>query len=165
MPSGKLLTRDEKIKIDAYHEAGKSNQWIANKLGRSKGAIGGYLTGYRNHGQKKSSGRPKKLTARDERQIGRKISNTTKSAADIKRELKLNVTSRTVLNAIHRLPNIVRAKMMKVPKLKDVHKQARLTFARQYMTQDWNKVSLRSFHIYSKIQFLGHFQRREEIQP
>lgn len=141
MPSGKLLNLSEKAKIDAYIDCGKSYAWIATKLGRSKSAVVGYATGYRNHGQKKSSGRPRKLSKRDERQISRAASNSTKSTARIKRELNLNVSRETVRRAIHRNPNLIRAKMKKVPKLKPVHKQRRLEFGQQNMNTNWDRVN------------------------
>jgi transposase len=140
MPRGKQLTHDEKTQIDAYRDAGKGYQWIANKLNRSKSAIVGYVTGYRDHGKKKRKGQPKKLSKRDERAIGRAASNSTKSVAMIGRELGLDVSRETVRKAIHRNPNIVRAKMAKIPKLKPEHKTRRLEFARQNMNRNWNTI-------------------------
>lgn len=145
MPRAKELTDYEKGQIDAYRTEGKGYGEIAKQLGRSRGAVQDYVTKRRGYGQKKRSGRPKKLSKRDERQIGRAASNSFKSTATIKRGLNFDVSRETVRKAIQRNPNIVRAKIIKVPKLKDVHKQRRLEFARQNMARDWSKVSFETF--------------------
>lgn len=153
MPRGKGLTQEEKTKIESYHKAGKGYGWIANDLGRSKGAIQDFVTKRRGYGKKKRKGQPKKLSKRDERAIGRAASNSNKSVAKIKSELQLDVSRETVRKAIHRNPNIVRAKMMKTPKLKDEHKRRRLEFARRNMARDWSKVSFDKFQILKKLLF------------
>lgn len=108
MPRGKGLKSEEKIQIDAFREAGWSYDRIAKRLGRSKGSVQDYVSKRRGYGQKKRKGQPKKLSKRQERQISRLASNSTKSTATIKRELDLNVPNETVRRAIHRNPNLVR---------------------------------------------------------
>jgi transposase len=145
MPRAKQLTDYEKGQIDARQSKGDGYGTIAKALGRSKSGVRNYLTKRDGYGQKKRSGRHKKLSKRDERAIGRSASNSTKSAAKIKSELNLNVSRETVRKAIHHNPNIVRAKMMKAPKLNEEHKRRRLDFARKNMARDWNKVSPNDF--------------------
>jgi transposase len=140
MMKGKQLADYEKGQIDAYRANGDGYGTIAKAVGRSKGAVQNYVTKRRGYGKKKSSGRPKKLSKRDERAIGRAASNSNKSTTDIKRELNLDVCRETVRLAIKRNLNIVRAKMMKAPKMNAGHKAARLKFARQNMARDWIKV-------------------------
>jgi biotin operon repressor len=140
MPRGKQPTDYEKGQIDARLAKRDSYEDIAKALGRSRSGVETYALKHKNYGQKKRSGRHKKLTKRDERAIGGSASNSTKSAAKIKAELNLNASRTTVWRAIKKNPNIVRAKMMKAPKLKDEHKRRRLEFVRQNMARDWSKV-------------------------
>lgn len=97
MPRGKKLTEYEKGQIDAFRAEGKGYKAIAKELGRSTSGIKHYVLKHNDYGTKKRSGRPKKLTRRDERAIGRAASNSTKSTAEIKSDLNLNVSKRTVL--------------------------------------------------------------------
>ncbi len=57
-------------------------------------------------------------------------------------ELNLNVHLATVWRCLSSIENIVRAKLMPAPRLKDHHKEARLEFARLNMNRDWTKVGL-----------------------
>jgi transposase len=141
MPRGTELTDYEKGQIDARRANGHGYGTIAEALGRSKDAIQNYVTGRFNYGQKRRSGRAKKLIKRDERAIGRAASNSTKSVNDIKREIGTEASKTTVWRAIKRNPVIVRAKMMKTPKLTSEHKTRRLNFAKENMARDWSKVS------------------------
>lgn len=91
--------------------------------------------------KKKRKGRPRKVTKRDERHIARTVSNETKTLNEVKRECNLNVHKSTVSRAIKRIPHIVREKMKSAPKLTDLHKRARLDFARDNMARNWSLVS------------------------
>ena len=97
MGRAKNLTEREKNQIDTFRECGKGYSEIARRLKRSVSAVYSYVTGYRNHGQTKSTGRPRKLSKRAECAIGRLASNSLKSAVDIKRESNLNTSRDTVL--------------------------------------------------------------------
>jgi IS30 family transposase len=141
MPRGKNLSDVEKGQIQAYHASGKSFLAISRLLNRSRCVIRNFLKNEAEYGQKKRTGRKKKLSERSERLIAREVSNTKRSCNDIKRRLKLDVSKSTILRSINRNPNIVRAKMMKAPSLKDHHKTARLDFARRNMNRDWGLVS------------------------
>lgn len=151
MPRGTQLTDTEKAKIEAFREAGKGYGYIANKLGRSKAAIQKFVTKLGGYGQKTRKGRPRKLSKRDEHQISRAMSNSTKSLNQIKRGFQLNVSKSTIFRAIQRNPNIVREKMKSAPKLKDIRKHVRLEFARNNMNRNWKLVRL----------FIGFFTFRE----
>ena len=97
MVRGKKLTDNEKSQIDALRAVGKTRSEIAKALNRSRTAVFGYVTGYRNHGQNKNTGRPRKLSKLAKRAIGRAASNLLKSAVDIKRKSNLNTSRDTVL--------------------------------------------------------------------
>lgn len=155
MPRGKELTVVEKAQIEALRTAGKSYTFIANQLHRSKGCIQDFVTKRRSYGLKRRSGRPKKLTEREERHISRIASNSTKSANEIKRECQLQVSKGTIIRALNRNPNLKREKMMSAPKLKMEHKIQRLEFAKKNMRTDWDMVrtltifSLSINHLYN----------------
>uniref|UniRef100_A0A8R1I9A5 Transposable element Tc3 transposase-like DNA-binding HTH domain-containing protein n=1 Tax=Caenorhabditis japonica TaxID=281687 RepID=A0A8R1I9A5_CAEJA len=63
--------------------------------------------------KKKSTGRPRKVTSRDERNIIRVVSNSPKSLNDVRAELNLSVRKQTVHNAITRNGTIVRQNITK----------------------------------------------------
>lgn len=140
MGSGKRITEYEKGQIDARLANGDSYGDIARALNRAKSAIYNYANG--KTGQTMNKGRPKKLTIQQEVQIVKKASNSTKSLATIKKELKLNVSKMTIWNVLKRSKFIVRRKMRKIPKLTDDHKARRLEFARNNMATNWDKVRM-----------------------
>uniref|UniRef100_A0A914DTN0 Uncharacterized protein n=1 Tax=Acrobeloides nanus TaxID=290746 RepID=A0A914DTN0_9BILA len=140
MPRGKKLTEREIGRIEAYVEEGKSQVAIAKALGRSRHLIQNFLANPEVYGKKKRKGRKRKLSKRDERLIGRQVSNSTKSCAEIKTDLALPVSRSTIFRAIQRNKNIERQKMNKAPRLKDDHITERLFFAQENMGRDWKKV-------------------------
>jgi transposase len=144
MGSGKRLTEYEKGQIDVRRDNGQGYKKIAKALNRSSSAVAKYLNG--KTGQTKSTGRPKKLSERQERQIIKKASNSFKSLSKIKNELKLNVGKTTVWNTIKKSNVIVRRKLMKAPALTDDHKIRRLKFAKENMATDWSKVNHLNFN-------------------
>lgn len=142
MPKGKKLTEYEKGRISALHELGWSNRRIGLDLGRSHDVINRYLSDPNNYGTAKSPGRPSVLSSRDKRRIVNAASNSTLSSAEIKRNLNLPCTSRTVRNVLKRSEFIVRAKLVSCPKLTPIHKAKRLKFAEKMIQENtnWNKV-------------------------
>ncbi|MGF7232685.1 MAG: helix-turn-helix domain-containing protein [Arachidicoccus sp.] len=141
MPRGKSLTEREIGQIEAFHSEGLGIREIARKINRSHNLVMNWLEKQENYGKKnKKRGRKKKLSKRDERQIIRKVSNTTKSCAKIKQELGLDVHRQTVWRTINKNPNIFRQKMNKAPRLEPVHIRGRLEFARNNMGRQWNLV-------------------------
>ena len=125
---------------------GKSLKSIAKDVGRSPHVIRNFIEnrdGYGTHFNR--SGRKKKLSARDERQIARAASNSMKSCATIKTELKLDVERTTVWRSIQRNPHLVRQKLMSAPRLEPIHERNRLEFARINMGKDWILVRFLSF--------------------
>jgi transposase len=141
MPRGKSLTEREIGQIEAFHSEGLGIREIARKINRSHNLVMNWLEKQENYGKKnKKRGRKKKLSKRDERQIIRKVSNTTKSCAKIKQELGLDVHRQTVWRTINKNPNISRQKMNKAPRLEPVYIRGRLEFARNNMGRQWNLV-------------------------
>lgn len=109
------------------------------------------------------AGRKKKITKRDERQIIREVSNSTKSCEQVKRTLGLNVHRQTVWRTIKANPNIERQKMKKAPRLEPPHKHRRLQFARDNMNQEWILVGRFYVTSSSYAHFLGHFFGRKKF--
>lgn len=146
MARGNKLSQFEQGQIVALRGLGTGVRAIARQLGRSHHVVQNFLADTSGYGQKKSSGRKRKLSKRDERRIGKEASNSAKSCNEIKRELDLDVSKTTIWRAIDRNPNIVRQKMMAAPRLLPRHKDARMEFARKNMDRSWILVS--KFDVY-----------------
>ncbi|CAJ0587816.1 unnamed protein product, partial [Mesorhabditis spiculigera] len=140
MPRGKKLSDVEQGKIDLLIQQGKSQRQIAEEIHRSQKAVFTYISKQDTYNEKHAGGAPKKLTERDERAIGRALSNSTKSLAQIKADLQLNVTRQTIYNAVLGSPIIKREQMKRVPKISPAHEAARMQFAQNHMTTDWSLV-------------------------
>lgn len=142
MPSAARLSEKEKGQIEALRRLGQSFRSIAREIGRSDHVVRSFLANPTGYGSKNLGGRPKLLSRRDERRIVNAASNSTKSCSDIKRECNLDVSLSTIWRTLNKNPNIVRSKMQVAPRLKDVHKLARLEFARSNMSTDWKMVCI-----------------------
>jgi len=146
MPRGVNLNDIEKGQILAYKDSGKSGNYIAKKLNRSRCLIQNFLNNPNKYGEKKRQGRPRLLSKRQERSVHKYSSNSTLSCKEIKTISNLNVSVSTILRTINRSPNIVRSKMISTPSLKNIHKTARMNFARNNMNRDWNMVSSYTYY-------------------
>jgi transposase len=142
MPAGKYLTEYEKGQILGYKSSGKSNREIGALIGRSKTVVGNFLSKKENYGIKKPTKGNSKLNRRDKSRILRAVRAKKMNSTQIKNELSLTVTSRTVRNVLSREPNIKFGKMQSKPILTKKHKKARLEFARKYMSGNefWKSV-------------------------
>jgi transposase len=140
MPSGTKLTEREQGQIDALHRNGMSNRAIACQLGRSHKVINSYVKNSASYGTVRRSGRPKKLTSRDERAVWKAFSNSTMSIRKYVANAPVQVGRETIRKTIHKKKELVHSKMVIAPRLKACHKTARLQFCRDNMSTDWNKV-------------------------
>ena len=140
MPRGPQLSEVEQAQIQALHTAGVSNREIAKQLRRCPKTIYNFLRDPGSYAQKKRSGRPKKLSAQEERLIGRLVSNSSISTNEVRASLSTPVSKMTVWRAIRRNNNIVHSRLRPAPRLTESHKIARLEFARKNMATDWSKV-------------------------
>lgn len=136
----KGLSEKEQGQILAFRKTGWGIRKIAREIGRSHCVVLNFLKNPASYGQKKSPGRKKKLSAREERHVVSKASNSTKSCSQIRAELNLDASISTVWRTLKQSPNISRSKMNSAPRLLTRHKEARLEFARRNMSQDWKKV-------------------------
>ena len=143
MGKNKWLTEYEKGKIDGLIKTNCSIREIARQINRSHNVIMNYIKNKEIYGKKKSSGRPKLYSAREIRQLIREVNNKQVSSAQAKRSLSLPGTRQTAWHTLKRCPYLSRKKKLKKPKLTDRHKQARLEFARKFMswtTAQWCNV-------------------------
>ncbi|KAK6058247.1 hypothetical protein COOONC_04186 [Cooperia oncophora] len=79
MPRGSRLSSEEKAQIRALHQAGLSNRRIAKEIGRSHCVVCSYLRNPETYGSGGANKHQRKLSAREERQIWKKASNSTLS--------------------------------------------------------------------------------------
>uniref|UniRef100_A0A8R1IZV3 HTH_Tnp_Tc3_1 domain-containing protein n=1 Tax=Caenorhabditis japonica TaxID=281687 RepID=A0A8R1IZV3_CAEJA len=86
-----LHTVAEQAQISVMHQLGSSLHMISQYVKKSRSAIRSYLNNPLYYGKKKSTGRPRKVTSRDERNIIRVVSNSPKSLNDVRAELNLSV--------------------------------------------------------------------------
>uniref|UniRef100_A0A8R1IHC4 HTH_Tnp_Tc3_1 domain-containing protein n=1 Tax=Caenorhabditis japonica TaxID=281687 RepID=A0A8R1IHC4_CAEJA len=103
-----LHTVAEQVHTSVMHQLGSSLHMISRYVKKTRSAIRSYLNNPLYYGKKKSTGRPREVTSRDERNIIRVVSNSPKSLNDIRAELNLSVCKQTVHNAITRGGTIVR---------------------------------------------------------
>ena len=138
----KWLTEYEKGKVDGLVKTKCSIREIPRQINRSHNVVMNYVK-KEIYGKKKSSGRPKLYSAREIRQLIREVNNKQVSSAQAKRSLGLPGTRQTAWHTLKRCPHLIRKKKLKKPKLTDRHKQARLVFARKFMswtTDQWCNV-------------------------
>lgn len=90
------LTQGEIAQVQVLHEEGYSERQIANRISRSKTAVHNCITLGPNYGTRKSSGRPKVTTERDERKIVRSASSGGKSIREICSDFDKNLSFGTV---------------------------------------------------------------------
>ncbi|OAF65900.1 hypothetical protein A3Q56_06377 [Intoshia linei] len=107
-----------KGQIDALLAEGKVVTYIAKSIGRSRKAIYNYInrSGFLNIPLKlKIIGRPSKFTCKEIRRIIRKTSKSVLSAGDIRDELDLNSSVRTIQRSLKACPYIERRKLKSKP--------------------------------------------------
>ena len=107
MPRGRELTDEERAVINALHNEGKSSRSIALVLNRDHSGISKYLK-KRDEEKKPRPGAPRKLNEAQLRLLYRTASNRVISAPQLKAELQLNVSTKTILTYLHRNPNFQR---------------------------------------------------------
>ena len=100
MSMGQILTQYQMGQIDALSGQVMSIRKIEAKIDKSLKVVSNYLKDKENYGKKRFHGPKQKLNQQDQRLILSQISNSSKSCAQLKRELDLNVTLRTILKVI-----------------------------------------------------------------
>lgn len=133
MGRGKHCSKDERSIIKRLKNEGQSQRQIAKSIGRSQNFVYNALLAPKPHLVK---GRPRKTTEKLDKHIKLLSSRDPfKSAAAIKTELGVEISSRTVRRRLVE-QNLFGRSSRKVPMLTKRHCQNRLTFANAH--KDWD---------------------------
>lgn len=138
----KRLTESERSMILAYNECGWVKCDIARRLNRSWTVIDNFLKNPESYGTKKSPGRPKTLTNRDERAIINCIKKSPSSLMDIKYSLNLQQAKSTIWRFVNKCSELQYLRLDSSPPYKDDHFENRKKWAESHldMGKDWLKV-------------------------
>jgi len=137
MGRGKALTTEERTKIAVYVEQGLSERDIAQKLDRSKTLVHDCIERGVDIPSGTSSGRKRALDVREVRHIRRRASNEMVSAATIKAEQELDVSTSTIRRAIHSSGYLEYEKKCSRPAITDEIAARRLEWGHAHM--QWNE--------------------------
>ena len=142
MPRGTQLTEFEKGQIQAYIDEGLTDAAISEKIGRSRKVVGNFRRLGQKYGSKNRSGRPRKLTKRDERRVFDLLNREKMTCGQVRSALGGNVSKMTIWRTANENPDLVYRKRLGKPKLSANHKLARLKFASDYIDYGpkWKKV-------------------------
>lgn len=121
MPRGKGLSELEKSQILEYEEMHMNVRKITGKMKRSRDAVSRFLKRKRYPVLKERRGRRGLLSKLDKCQILRLFSSPARSVADIKAELGLTVSKRTIQRAKKEISCIVENAKRLAARLHDVH--------------------------------------------
>lgn len=142
MSIGKRLTDREQGKIDALKGEGYSNREVAKKIKRSPKVVNNYLKLGDKYGLKGQRGRKSSVKPVIKKRIIHLACQESMSSAQIKDELQLAQSSRTIRNILSSSPTVVYKKLKSKPPLTEAHKVARLAFAKKSIKDrvDWSKI-------------------------
>uniref|UniRef100_A0A8R1EFM9 HTH_Tnp_Tc3_1 domain-containing protein n=1 Tax=Caenorhabditis japonica TaxID=281687 RepID=A0A8R1EFM9_CAEJA len=105
----------ERAQVDLMVQLNMSVSLMSARIHRSRTLNDCYMSDPVAYGTSKSTGRPRKLKQRDDRNVARAVSNTMKSAKDVGAEIELKVSKSTILQTIQRSGNITRQIMNPIP--------------------------------------------------
>lgn len=142
MPLGTKLSEFEKGKVVAFHNSGLAVSQIATKLNRSRTVIYNFLKNPYTYGRQRHTGRPSSVTAREKRLIIKRAISRKQTSTEIKRELNLRYSARTVRRVLQKETIVHYGKLKSQPPLTKVQKRLRLEFAKKYiaMGKKWDDV-------------------------
>ena len=142
MVRGKTLSENEKERNETFRKANYSRSRIAKEFNRSINFISNYLNAPESYGIKKSSGRKKKLSAKQERLYVRRASLGKFSANQLRTELNITVCKNTEINYLNASKTSKYKKRLKVPALQEHHKIARVQWAKTMLLtrEGWTNI-------------------------
>lgn len=164
------LSEKEKGKIDLLKSEGFSNREIAKKIKRSPTVVNNYVNLNDNYGLKGNRGRKTKISGITKKRIIHLATAESMSATQIKQDLALPQSTRTIQRVLKRCPTLVYKKHKCRPHLTTAHKSARLAFASNSIKNnvEWSKVvwsDEKKFNLDGPdgIKFYWHDVRKEPI--
>ncbi len=131
MPRNVLFSKTEILQIYRLKDHGMRVVDIARLIERSKAGIYRILSKGDNFVTKSCSGRPKKTTKRQDREIFRLVSTQNLSVRSISKEVTVPVSKFTVHRRLQVSKLLAYRKMRRSPKLTTRHKDARVQWARK----------------------------------
>jgi len=142
MSIGTRLSQKEQGKIDALKSEGYSNREIAKKIKRSHKVVNNYLKLGNKYGLTGKRGRKTKLKPLTIKKIIHEASANLRSSSQIKAELQLEESTRTIRRILNQCPTLVYKKFKSKPVLKENHKTDRFEFAQESIKvrRDWSKI-------------------------
>lgn len=142
MPTGKYLCDTEKAQITVLRGLGVSNRQIAVEIGRSAKVVNNFIAKGENYGKRAATKGNSKITKRQKNQLLSLASKGNLTANQMIAELGLPITKRRACKILSSSGHFKYAKRMKAPSLKPHHMEARMTWARKYMswTTEWTNV-------------------------
>lgn len=133
MPANVQFTKNEILQIYRLKARGMRVVDIARRIKRSKAGIYQILAKGDNFEPKSRSGRPKKTTKRQDREIVRLVSTENLSVRSTAKEITASVSKSTVHRRLKSSKFLKYHKMRRTPKFTKRHKDARVKWARNYM--------------------------------
>jgi len=142
MAAATRLNLQQRAKIDVLRSEKWSIRRIAKKIRRSTTVVFNYLHLGLKYGLKGNSGRKKIISNINRKKIISLASQKKMSARQIKAELLLDQSVRTVQRVLRSCPHLIYQKFMKKPRLNKDNKSSRLEFARNCIKKriDWSKI-------------------------
>lgn len=143
IPRGKPLSEFQKGQIVAYKNEGKGVREIVRQLRIIPNTVSNFIRNPESDRRKKKTGRPKKLTQRDQLKIIRELKNTGGSVSKAQCQSGItHVTKRTVYNYIKSSKKFIFKKRKHHPKWNEVHIKHRLQWAKDHMSwsSEWTSV-------------------------
>ncbi|ETV69561.1 hypothetical protein H257_14797 [Aphanomyces astaci] len=134
------LTEYEQGSALAFSKAGWSIKRIAAALGRSRNVVASFIRSPETYGTHYVSRKSTKVSERARRQIVKHASTTGCSARQLKAYLPLEVSLRTYQRILNQAAFLEYTKRQHAPKLQQRHKDARLKYAEDNLTNppDWD---------------------------
>lgn len=168
MPRAKFLNEAEKAQITFLKGLGLSNRAIAKEIERSDTVVKNFLLKGENYGQKHANIGNTKITKRQKNQLIALASTGRLTANEMIAELGLPITKRRACKILSSSGLFKYTKRMKIPSLKPHHIEARMAWARKYMswTTEWTNVVFsdeKKFNLDGPdgLQYYWHDLRRE----
>ncbi|OAF71660.1 hypothetical protein A3Q56_00555 [Intoshia linei] len=126
MGKGKKLNNFEKGQILALYNEGKSYIKIGIIIGRSKDVVRNYCIDSEGYGKKKSSGRPKCISPRDERRLLGLVTREKCTATQIFIKMNNVISIRSIQRTLQHFDLFLFSRIKTIPRLLKKYKKSRM---------------------------------------